>query len=150
MSWLRDCETDDGSRETPPEPTRVLLAEVVAEFFNKLLDSGDVPVALTKSKVIALLKPTKDKSVPDATAFASYRLLSLRNLLDKVVQLIITRRLSHFMNLSSRFTPLDASPLKTHLYTLSLWTSEERTMKFTIKASCTSFEKWVSHTTLSA
>ena len=106
MSWLRDCEHNNGSTpSSPTESTRVLLADVIADFFNKLLDSGEVPDALTSSKVIALLKPRKDKIPPDATAFASYRLLSLRNLLDKVVQLIITRRLSHFMNLFGLLPP---------------------------------------------
>ena len=67
--------------------------------------------------MIALLKPTKAPTAPDPKLFNCYRMLTLRNLIDKVFQVIITRRLSHFADLYG-LLPIDQAGFRNHLSTI--------------------------------
>lgn len=93
LGWMRDAKIDD------PEGagTRTTLATIMCDFFNKMLESGDVPEGFTHAKILPLLKPGKAGEVPAAWAFGSYRLLALRKLFDKVVKLLVNGRLLHYV-----------------------------------------------------
>jgi len=91
LGWMRDAKIDDPDGVG----TRTTLATIMCDFFNKMLETGEVPEGFTHAKILPLLKPGKAGEVPAAWAFGSYRLLALRKLFDKVVKLLINSRLLH-------------------------------------------------------
>lgn len=117
LAWIRVASNDPDPRAPiPHNDTLIALVDIVVAFFNKILESGIVPPALTSAKIIPLLKPGKPGTIVDKSDFDSYRLLTLRNLMDKIVQLILTRRLTHFVNLHG-ILPVEQSGFTNHVST---------------------------------
>lgn len=63
----------------------------IATIFNWCLCNGYFPKQFKKAKVIPILKPGKDKKLPN-----SYRPISMLNVLDKIFEKIILGRLKDF------------------------------------------------------
>ena len=117
LAWIRvSSNNPDPRAPLPHNDTLIALVDIVVAFFNKILESGSVPPALTSAKIIPLLKPGKPGTIVDKSDFDSYRLLTLRNLMDKIVQLILTRRLTHFVNLHG-ILPVEQSGFTNNLST---------------------------------
>ena len=98
--------------------TRDLVVDIITSLFNKCLDAGEVPSDLVRAKMVALLKPAKPPGVADAKEFNCYRFLTLRNLIDKVIQILITRRVSHYLDLYG-LMPQEQAGFRNYLSTIS-------------------------------
>ena len=102
ISWMIefDYDTDEKSKE--------MLAEAFANIYNSMLAEGRAPEGFADAILTPLLKPTKNGVAPDAKAFASYRLISLIGIVNKVLMLFLVDRISHALDLCGSFGPEQA------------------------------------------
>ena len=102
ISWMETYEVEGG------ETNKGMLAQAFANIYNACLEDGRAPQGFADAMLTPLLKPNKDGSRPDASSFSSYRLISLINIVNKVLMLFLVDRLSHALERCGVFGPEQA------------------------------------------
>lgn len=74
--------------------------EIVLNLFNQIWDMGQLPIAWKQSIVVHILKPGKNPSDP-----SSYRPISLTSHLCKIMERMITERITYFLESKNLFSP---------------------------------------------